>query len=256
MQPQGRGDRIVIGALFVVIAIGCGLRVGSILLAGRTRQQNVSQKVPHLSWLGVINDSVHSVKVKKDRIDFFGTDQAPLASICRDGERRLRGGLTTEKLLKSDCESLERIDDGPVELHISVWDPEAIVFITAGNDRMPGVAAVDDDGNAAVDDRSELGATGSDDVVLTPNDEGYSLAMKADAERSDTVVARLSRGAMKSLEPTERASGVQIDGPGQIRIDVIASRTSDLSAKAPFPLPRPMSSRIVDLKGDDSRMSK
>jgi len=90
------------------------------------------------------------------------------------------------------------------------WDADAAVYVTAGQDREPGVAGVDDDGSAVVDDRSELGATGSDDVVLTPDDPGY------DAASSGAVEAiLLSRGAMRRTD----LKGDDDLGPGHYRID-------------------------------------
>ena len=83
---------------------------------------------------------------------------------------------------------------------------------------------MDDEGNGIVDDRSELGATGSDDLVLTPGDAGYEEAV------AGTVMAVvLSRGAMRKVE-----GDAVIQGPGQVRIDLIDNENK-------------MSSRIVDL---------
>jgi hypothetical protein len=50
------------------------------------------------------------------------------------------------------------------------FDPQALVVIVPGADGQPGVAGVDDNGDAIIDNRFELGSTGSDDrcEVLTP----------------------------------------------------------------------------------------
>ena len=57
-----------------------------------------------------------------------------------------------------------------------VFDPAAEVLLAPGGDLRPGQAEVDDDADGVVDNSSELGAMYSDDLCLTPTDEGYSLA--------------------------------------------------------------------------------
>jgi hypothetical protein len=59
---------------------------------------------------------------------------------------------------------------GVSRLELQRFDPQALVVIRPGADRQPGVAGVDDNGDAIVDNRVELGATRSDDrcEVLTP----------------------------------------------------------------------------------------
>ena len=109
---------------------------------------------------------------------------------------------------------------------VSTWDPSALVYVTVGLDMKPGAAAVDDDGNGVVDDRGELGATGTDDRVLTPGDGGYQ-----DAEAGSVMAAVLSRGAMRRVE-----GDAVIEGPGQVRIDVIDDKHQ-------------LVSRIIDLVG-------
>jgi len=95
-------------------------------------------------------------------------------------------------------------------LRISAWDRDAIVYVTVGEDDAPGVAGVDDEGNGIVDDLSEIGATGSDDVMLTPVDAGYD-----DAASGKTVSIILSRGAMIPVPPNQ-----VIKGPTEVRIDL------------------------------------
>jgi len=109
-------------------------------------------------------------------------------------------------------------------IRFSVWDENAIVYVTAGGDAEPGAAGVDDDGNAVVDDRGEMGATGTDDRVLTPGDVGYE-----DAEAGLVMATVLSRGAMRKV-----VGDAVIRGPGQVRIDVIDDQNR-------------LRSRIVDL---------
>lgn len=48
-----------------------------------------------------------------------------------------------------------------------------------GADGSPGIASFDDDGNGTMDDASEFGAEGSDDLVLSPNDPGYAAVLGA-----------------------------------------------------------------------------
>jgi len=51
-------------------------------------------------------------------------------------------------------------------LRMEQFDPTAVVYLQPGPDGQPGVAGVDDNGDAQIDNRVELGATGSDDVCL------------------------------------------------------------------------------------------
>ncbi len=46
------------------------------------------------------------------------------------------------------------------------FDPDALVLMRPGKDGQPGVAGVDDNGDGMTDNRSELGATRSDDVCV------------------------------------------------------------------------------------------
>jgi len=112
-----------------------------------------------------------------------------------------------------------------LNVSISVWDPAAIVYVSAGTDGASGVVDVDDDGNAVVDDVSELGATGSDDRVLTPEDSGYQ-----DAQSGKILAMVLSHGAMKRVE-----GDAVISGPGQVRIDLVDNDNR-------------LTSRIIDLQ--------
>jgi hypothetical protein len=60
---------------------------------------------------------------------------------------------------------------------IKAFDPFAAIVASYGPDDVPGSAG-DDDANSATDDASELGFGGSDDVIVTPNDPGFALALK------------------------------------------------------------------------------
>ncbi len=73
------------------------------------------------------------------------------------------------------------------------FDPGAVVLIRPGRDGQPGVARVDDDRNGTVDDRSELGATHSDDVC--------SVEPAADPEDESTLI--LQYGAFVPTSPDQ-----------------------------------------------------
>jgi len=143
-----------------------------------------------------------------------------------DGLRTVE--LRTTRLLITDQDSGRSIDVGSQsnsQVQLSVWDPVAIVYVSAGTDGASGVVDVDDDGNTVVDDVSELGATGSDDRVLTPEDSGYQ-----DAQSGKILAMVLSHGAMKRVE-----GDAVISGPGQVRIDLVDNDNR-------------LTSRIIDLQ--------
>ena len=100
-------------------------------------------------------------------------------------------------------------------LVLSQWDADAAVYVAAGEDAMPGVAEVDDDGNGVVDDSRELGATGSDDVMLTPLNEGYN-----DAREGRVTAMAISRGAMIP-RPILASEAITLSAPAHVRIDLI-----------------------------------
>jgi hypothetical protein len=131
-------------------------------------------------------------------------DLPPIHSIEVTADRLTLRGPNNESLLSIDPASFDAVG-------ISQWDAEAPVFVTAGRDGQPGVALVDDDGNGVVDDRLELGATQSDDEMLTPDGPGYPQA-----ENGSVVAMTLSRGAMRAVEK----NGV-IEGPTQVWIDIV-----------------------------------
>jgi hypothetical protein len=100
-------------------------------------------------------------------------------------------------------------------LRLYQWDADAVVYVAAGEDAMPGVTGVDDDGNGVVDDSRELGATGSDDVMLTPLDKGYD-----DARQGRVTAMAISRGAMIPT-PSPSPDASIISAPAHVRIDLI-----------------------------------
>jgi hypothetical protein len=115
------------------------------------------------------------------------------------------------------------------QIQLFAWDSAAPVYVTAGPDKQPGVSGVDDEGNGVIDDRSELGATGSDDRMLTPEHADYG-----DAASGNVTSMILSRGAMRSVTD-DRA----IHGPSQILISAtspdqrLVSRIIDLIPALP-----------------------
>lgn len=141
-------------------------------------------------------------------------------------------GAIDSSLASLPCVAMERLESTPGQLlvfctggatpreislpdgctlRLYLWDADAAVYVAAGEDAMPGVAEVDDDGNGVIDDSRELGATGSDDVMLTQLDEGY-----ADAREGRVTALAISRGAMS---PSPEAS--TISAPAHVRIDMI-----------------------------------
>ena len=77
---------------------------------------------------------------------------------------------------------------------------QAEVLLGVGADGQPGIAGVDDNVNEVIDDRSEMGAVGSDDECLAPADVGYS-DMKA---HPNSLV--ISRGTFVPCEESGSAS--------------------------------------------------
>ncbi len=81
------------------------------------------------------------------------------------------------------------------------WNALSSVCLDAGSDMRPGVAGVDDDGNGVVDDLSELGATGTDDQILTPADgDAYTVAVSSPSSRV------VSHGAMLPIWSSDSLS--------------------------------------------------
>ncbi len=87
---------------------------------------------------------------------------------------------------------------------ISSWDIGASSYLIHGLDQFPGAAGVDDDGNGVVDDVSELGATGTDDSIVTPAD-GDAYAAAASHPSSRVV----SYGAMLPIWSSDSGQSLQ-----------------------------------------------
>ncbi len=225
MLATRRGvDTWLIGVASVLVLIGVLVR--TVYLFGSPAK---TPEQFNLVWLGEIENVIQSVVVTANRIEFIDSSDQMLAVLCTDQAGQLRGGLASEGNVTPDCQTCPILGDSDSQLQLSVWDELAIVYVSVGSDNQPGVATVDDDGNGGIDNFSELGATGSDDMMLTPDDPGY-----ADAAASRIVVAPLSRGAMRRLDLDSSDLHRVISAGTQIRIDVIRDN-------------RTLASRIVDI---------
>ena len=91
-------------------------------------------------------------------------------------------------------ESLQ--NSGTCLVRLQQFDSSAAIAILPGLDGQPGVAGVDDNGNGVVDDRSELGATHSDDRC-------ESMSEKALREVGKTFLV-LQRGAFMDVTAIEQ----------------------------------------------------
>ena len=83
---------------------------------------------------------------------------------------------------------------GVQRVSVAVFDPDAAVLLVPGPDGRPGKIGVDDDADGVVDNSSELGAMYSDDLCLSPADDGYWSAIEDPAHRV------VSRGAFVSVD--------------------------------------------------------
>jgi hypothetical protein len=99
----------------------------------------------------------------------------------------------------------------PLTLY-TVFDPDALVIIDPGPDGLPGRANVDDGGNGVVDERSELGATGSDDVcrVVFGSD---AASFKQQMDNPPAVIAQ--RGAFRPLQNSAQEDRISKSPAGQ-----------------------------------------
>ncbi|KAA1257760.1 hypothetical protein LF1_02500 [Rubripirellula obstinata] len=82
---------------------------------------------------------------------------------------------------------------------ISGFDPDALVVLTAGPDGKPGRAGIDDGGNGVTDERTELGATGSDDVCRVVF--GEQADRLTDQDQADVLIVQ--RGAFRPIDDVD-----------------------------------------------------
>ena len=94
------------------------------------------------------------------------------------------------------------------------FDPEALVILGPGADGLPGRAGVDDQLNGQVDEVSEMGAVGSDDVCLAPWQTGY-----AELKEQPGAVA-ISKGSYLPTDSQNAASRVVVRGTSDGKVVV------------------------------------
>ncbi len=118
---------------------------------------------------------------------------------------------------------------GPGFVRLLQWDTAAAVYLTPGADALPGVALVDDDGNGAVDDPSELGATGSDDRVVAPEQTLVTEPLPAVPSAPGESARVVSRGAMVPVWSSDSDRSLQdaieqFPAPAELRLDLVDTR--------------------------------
>ncbi|MGB1925766.1 MAG: hypothetical protein ACPHL6_04505 [Rubripirellula sp.] len=94
-----------------------------------------------------------------------------------------------------------------LQLSLQQFDPDAVVAILPGEDGQPGVAGIDDNANGVTDDRSELGATHSDDRCETMSSR--------EARQTSPRPLVLQRGA---FVPVDSANAVLKDAEQRIEV--------------------------------------
>jgi hypothetical protein len=103
-----------------------------------------------------------------------------------------------------NIESLDAslIDLGVIRIELQRFDAEALVVIRPGSDGQPGVAGVDDNGDAVIDNRSELGATRSDDrcEVIPSQSISPSQETRLVLQRGAFIPATTSAAKNSSVE--------------------------------------------------------
>lgn len=117
--------------------------------------------------------------------------------------------------------AIDGIFASSIKMELQQYDPTAVVAILPGLDGQPGVAGVDDDGNGAVDDRSELGATHSDDRCET-----MSLTKSKSISPKPLVLQRgafvVVNSASELLADAEQRVHVSLEIEGQVSEFLIA----------------------------------
>lgn len=109
-------------------------------------------------------------------------------------EFTLLGYLRPEYSLSGAREGEDILATNVVTFDVQAYDPGAPVFVAVGGDGQPGIAGFDDNADGTTDNFPELGASLSDDQVVTPNDPFAYYAVR------DTTVARpVSKGAFIDL---------------------------------------------------------
>jgi hypothetical protein len=76
--------------------------------------------------------------------------------------------LTNEEVVANNC----------IAFDLKGFDSVARMLYHVGADGQPGVALVDDDNDMTVDNASEFGQAGSDDLEVSPSDPGYAESIR------------------------------------------------------------------------------
>jgi hypothetical protein len=193
-----------LAGLVIVAAV---VRGGGLLRSVDDRPLNQQDRPHPQEWLGLPADHcVSGLIATAEPLQTAGVmwwDQSGAATaIVPDANGRLRISRLQVPVTHADPSLLAQFDPNEWSelappwhrLTIYHWDESAAVYVIAGPDNHPGIAGIDDDGNGSIDDLAELGATGSDDFVVTPHQTGYERAV------SGEIVGRLiNRGALVPL---------------------------------------------------------
>jgi hypothetical protein len=172
-----------------------------------------------LAWLAIDNEpgnrhgaSVRATAIlRSDSDDPFAVD---ITSLLPDTFEEAILTLTPKWLEDLRFSTLAKLPAhllDSIEIRLSVWDPDAPVYISAGPDGAPGIARHDDNGNGEVDDLSELGATGSDDFAVAPAQPGYEAA-----KSGQTLSRLISRGA---IVPATTGNPIVLTDPTELWLD-------------------------------------
>ena len=160
---------------------------------------------------------------------FFAVERSATSNVREQVKRYLRDASDEDlRRLFFDAEPIEGelvgltslSDNGVVasslKMELQQYNPTAVVAILPGLDGQPGVAGVDDNGNGKVDDRSELGATHSDDRCETMR--------LAQAEATSPKPLILQRGAFVSV-----SSAQELLPDTELRVDVSLEANGEVS---------------------------
>lgn len=90
------------------------------------------------------------------------------------------------------------------------FSADAPVVLGTGPDGAPGRATVDDNLNGRIDERTEIGAVGSDDACLSPSDFGYTATLR------DPDSFLISRGTFVPCHVASQADRFLVDGIGWV----------------------------------------
>lgn len=119
---------------------------------------------------------------------------------------------------------------------VKAYDPMAGIIGSRGPDAAFGILGVDDDGSGTPDDPFELGAAGSDDLMLSPSDPGYARALVDYSAGNATVAATgeyVDLGwARKTIKTLTNHLGISPGGFSVLARNALASQLSGYSPTA------------------------